>query len=74
LLVVLASEDRLFLQMVTCPEAAHICVTPRIHSSLPGHRNPATPGRRLKCAMIALGLVEIAKCLSEEFLNHMNHL
>ena len=43
----------MFLQMVACSEAAHACKAPPIHSSLSGHRDPATPGRCLKCAMHA---------------------
>jgi hypothetical protein len=32
--------------MVACLEAVHTCKAPPIRSSLSGHRDPATPGRR----------------------------
>src|SRR3954466_14907203 len=57
----LASEDRTFLQMVACPEAARICRRRPFRSSLLGDRDPATPGRRLQRAMVALGLLKIGQ-------------
>jgi hypothetical protein len=47
--------------MVACLEAVHTCKAPPIRSSLSGHRDPATPGRRLKCAMVTLGLRKIGQ-------------
>jgi hypothetical protein len=47
--------------MVSCPEAAHTCKAPPIRSSLSGHRDPATSGRRLKCAMVTLRLLKIGQ-------------
>ena len=54
-------SSQAFLQMVSCPEAARTCKAPPIRSSLSGHRDPATPGRRLKCAMVTLRLLKIGQ-------------
>jgi hypothetical protein len=49
----------MFLQTVACPEAAHTCKAPPIRSSLSGQGDPASPGRRLKCVMVTLGLLKV---------------
>ena len=47
--------------MVACPNAAHTCKALPMRSSLSGHSDSAASGRRLKGAVVALGLLKIAQ-------------